>query len=80
MTIPESTEQAISVKQSLTDFIFNTRRYWRFNKQRYLTAAMKARADLMQFGEFTSDFLDGLSYGLKLPLMPVDEITLDDLR
>ena len=80
MTVPESTEQAINVHQSLTDFILYTRRFWRFDRQRDLTAAMEARAELLQSGEFTSDFLDGLSYGLKLPLSTIDPTALDDVR
>ena len=80
MTIPESTEQAISVQQSLTDFIFHTRRFWRFDQRRDLHAAMDARAELLQSGEFSSDFLDGLTYGLRLPLSTIDPTALDDVR
>ena len=76
----ENTKRAISVAKTLTDFIRHTRRFWRFDRQQDLTAAMEARAELMRSGEFTSDFLDGLSYGLHLPLSYVDPTALDDLQ
>jgi hypothetical protein len=44
------------------------RRYWETDKQRYLTEAMHVRIQLLKTEAFTSDFLDGLSDGIRYGL------------
>ena len=44
------------------------RRYWETDKQRYLTEAMNVRIQLLKTETFTSDFLDGVSDGIRYGL------------
>ena len=65
MTIPESTEQAISNVATLRRFCLAVIEHDRTDKQRYLTEAMLLRAALIKSEDFTSDYLDGMADGLR---------------
>ena len=65
MTLPESTEQAISSVTTLRRFCLAVIEHDRTDKQRYLSEAMTLRIELLKSGDFTSEYLDGLADGLR---------------
>ena len=69
MTLPESTDQAISSITTLRRFCLAVIEHDRTDKQRYLSEAITHRITLINSGEFTSDYLDGLADGLRNGLL-----------
>ena len=69
MTLPESTEQAISSVTTLRRFCLAVIEHDRTDKQRYLSEAIAHRITLINSGDFTSEYLDGLTDGLRRGLL-----------
>ena len=69
MTFTESTEQEISSVTTLRRFCLAVIEHDRTDKQCYLSEAIRHRITLINSGEFTSEYLDGLAEGLRFGLL-----------
>ena len=69
MTLPESTEQAISSVTTLRRFCLAVIEHDRTDQQRYLSEAITHRIKLINSGDFTADYLDGMADGLRNGLL-----------
>lgn len=64
MILSDSSELALQICATYGAFCHGVMKYHDTDSQKYLTMAMRARAELINGGHFTAEFLDGVQQGM----------------